>query len=141
MGRPLKVDATWLKLLLAVPLLAFVAGCSAIPLPASAPPAVLPVNLATGGDQAVSGYQLESWVYDSVVITYNKAPALTGRLRLIDRGASFEGRLGERDVSSVCTTFNGLTLELDCRICASGTEEQACRSSAEPIAHLRIPLH
>ena len=141
MGRPFKVDATWQKLLLAVPLLAFVAGCNAIPLAASAPPAVLPINLAAGGDQAVSGYQRESWVYDSVVITYNKVPALTGRLRMIDRGANFEGRLGERDVSSVCTTFNGFTLELDCRICAAGTDEQACKSSAEPIAHLRIPLH
>ena len=141
MGRPFKVGAKWQMLLLAAPLLVFVVGCSALPLAAPTPPAVLPANLAASGDQAVSGYQQESWIYDRVIITYNTAPALTGRLRIIDRGANFEGRLGEREVSSVCTTFNGLTLELDCRVCAAGTEEQACKSSAEPIAHLRIPLH
>ncbi len=118
-----------------LPLLLALAACS------TTPPAALPVNLSGTGDAAISGYQQETWVYDRVIITYDKVPALSARLRVLDRGAALEGRLGERDVSGTCSTFNGLTLELDCRICAAGTEEQACKNSSEPIAHLRIPLH
>jgi hypothetical protein len=135
MGRPHEVNATRPLHLAALPLLAALAACSATP------PAALPPNLSAKGDPAVSGYQQETWVYDRVIITYDKQPALAARLRLLDRGAALDGRIGDRDVSGTCSTFNGFTLELDCRICAAGTEEQACRNSSEPIAHLRIPLH
>lgn len=129
------MNASRLLFLAAVPLLAGLAACSATP------PAALPGNLATSGDPAISGYQQETVVYDRVIITYNGQPALSARLRMLDRGAAFEGRIGERDVSGTCSTANGFSLDLDCRICAAGTEEQACKNSSEPIAHLRIPLH
>ena len=85
------------------------------------------------GSAALSGYQQETWLYDRVVITENGKEALSARLRIIDRGADLTGKLAGEDVSGKCTTFNGLTLVLDCKFTRN--------ADGKRIAYLRLPLH
>ena len=106
-------------------LLTVLAGCAALP---TRPNAEL-----FEGNAAISGYQQETWLYDRVVITENGKEALSARLRIIDRGANLAGRLGGEDVSGKCTTFNGFTLDLDCKLFR--------RADGAPVAYLRVPLH
>lgn len=86
------------------------------------------------GVAGVSAYQREGLFIDKVVFTFNQQDAFSARLRLQDRGADFaDEKLGDETVDGTCTTFNGFTLELDCRIYRTSDRSQ--------VAHLRVPLH
>ena len=85
------------------------------------------------GGVGLSGFQQETWLYDRVVITENGKAALSAHLRIIDRGADLAGKLAGEDVTGKCITFNGYTLDLDCKIYRKGDGTR--------VAHLRVPLH
>ena len=110
---------------LVVCLLGVLAGCVAMP--------HTPNAEVLEGSSTLSGYQQETWLYDRVVITENGKDALSARLRIIDRGADFSGKLAGEDVSGKCTTFNGFTLDLDCKFYRT--------ADGKRVAYLRVPLH
>ena len=85
------------------------------------------------GSAKISGYQQENWLYDRVVITEDGKPALSARLRIVDRGASLQGQIAGDTVTGKCTTFNGFSLDLDCKLFRT--------SDGKRVAYLRVPLH
>ena len=111
--------------LVAVCLLNALVGCTALPHKPNA-------EVFEGG-AALSGYQQETWLYDRIVITENGKDALSARLRIIDRGADLTGKLAGEDVTGKCTTFNGFSLDLDCKFYRNGDGKR--------VAYLRVPLH
>lgn len=103
-------------------------SCSTLPLTPRAPNA----EVFEGG-ASLSGYQQETWLFDRVVITENGKDAIAARLRVIDRGANLTGKISGEDVAGSCTTFNGFTLDLDCKLFRV--------ADGKRVAYLRVPLH